>query len=224
MSQDTKPNVIIFIADTLRPDILGTYGGEASTPAFDQLAEQGVRFDRAYAAGSSTPISHAALFTGQYPSDSGYVTEPPEDATTLAGTLQEKGYDTFGIAGRPGSVHSADTTRGPTSTSKPGEISVRVTLLRESSSGPRQRSSTAKNRDTESTYQTNSWTSSTTVGRQSRPRSSTTKSRRTATNAFSLVPTANPSTSRTRSETHSESDCRRHSGPNSRVGTRTTAN
>ncbi|WP_424017684.1 sulfatase family protein [Halorientalis pallida] len=102
MSDDTtKPNIILIIADTLRADILSCYGGEADTPTIDRLAEDGTIFEQAYAAGPWTPVSHAAMFSGQYPSETGVVdqTNVPEDIPLIATWLSEHGYDTFGIPG-----------------------------------------------------------------------------------------------------------------------------
>lgn len=45
----TKPNVLLILVDDLKP-VLGAYGdATAKTPALDQLAASGLRFDRAYA-------------------------------------------------------------------------------------------------------------------------------------------------------------------------------
>lgn len=97
-----RPNVLVLVFDTLRPDVLGCYGGGVATPAIDSIAERGTRFDRAYAAGPGTPISHAALFSGQYPSETGVIGSRisiPEDVPLLAEWFRDRGYDTLGIPG-----------------------------------------------------------------------------------------------------------------------------
>ncbi len=65
---DRLPNILLVTLDTTRADYLSCYGAEAgATPAFDRLAEEGVRFERAISASAVTPVSHATILTGQYP-------------------------------------------------------------------------------------------------------------------------------------------------------------
>jgi arylsulfatase len=60
-----KLNIVFLMPDQLRPDFLGCYGANfVETPHIDSLAEQGVRYERAY---SSSPIcvpARASLLTG----------------------------------------------------------------------------------------------------------------------------------------------------------------
>jgi arylsulfatase A-like enzyme len=97
----TQPNVLLITIDTLRADHMSTYGGPAGTPAADRLAAEGVRFTNAYAQLPQTTPSHAALFTGQYPSTNGVRVSrhdrlPPE-SLTLAEVLADHGYRTGGL-------------------------------------------------------------------------------------------------------------------------------
>ena len=63
-----RPNVIIYLVDTLRADHLGVYGYDRDTsPVLDRWATGGVVFERAYAPCSWTKPSVATLFTGLYP-------------------------------------------------------------------------------------------------------------------------------------------------------------
>lgn len=126
-----RPNVLLLIFDTLRRDAVSRYGpgadgtsaaataasasasasafASASTPAFDSVAERGTTFDRAFAAGPFTPPSHGALFSGRYPSDTGFAgpwPAMPADVTLLAERLREAGYDTLGVPG-PAKMGSA---------------------------------------------------------------------------------------------------------------------
>jgi len=71
MTRDQRPNVLLLIIDSLRADSL--YGAETDTPTIDTLAEEGVLFEQAYSVGPGTPISHGAMFSGQYPSETGIV-------------------------------------------------------------------------------------------------------------------------------------------------------
>ncbi len=66
------PNFIVVVVDMLRPDHLGIYGYEKNTsPRIDELAENGLVFDAAYAPGTWTYASTVSLFTGLYPSSHG---------------------------------------------------------------------------------------------------------------------------------------------------------
>ena len=42
-----KYNVVLIVSDALRSDVLGCYGGDASTPNIDRLAKRGVLFENA---------------------------------------------------------------------------------------------------------------------------------------------------------------------------------
>ena len=67
-----RPHVVLITVDTLRADHLSSYGYHLKTsPAMDQLAEEGVRFDRAYSAIPMTGPSHFSMFTGRYPQEHG---------------------------------------------------------------------------------------------------------------------------------------------------------
>jgi arylsulfatase A-like enzyme len=97
-----KNNVIILIFDTLRADYISCYGKDIHTPAFDEVANSGVLFESAFACGPGTPISHAGLYSGQYPSENGvtgqYITLR-DDIPLIASWLNNEDYDTFGITG-----------------------------------------------------------------------------------------------------------------------------
>ncbi|MDH3441667.1 MAG: sulfatase-like hydrolase/transferase, partial [Gammaproteobacteria bacterium] len=66
LAQPATPNVVIIFADDLGYGDLGSFGAnDIFTPNIDQLASEGVRFTRFYAAPSCTP-SRAMLMTGSY--------------------------------------------------------------------------------------------------------------------------------------------------------------
>jgi arylsulfatase A-like enzyme/Flp pilus assembly protein TadD len=101
-SANPAPNVVVITIDTLRPDHLGCYGYTAiHTPNIDRLAEDGVRFERAYTSVPVTLPSHAIIFTGTYPIHSGMhdfsanKLNPAEP--TLASVLKEHGYVTGAV-------------------------------------------------------------------------------------------------------------------------------
>ena len=67
-----RPHVVLITVDTLRADHLSCYGYHLKTsPTMDRLAEEGVRFDRAYSAVPMTGPSHFSMFTGRYPQEHG---------------------------------------------------------------------------------------------------------------------------------------------------------
>ena len=94
-------NVIVLVVDTLRARDLGCYGGERSpSPAIDALAQNGVRFSRAYAAAPWTKPSIASILTGRLPAahqvrrlNSAINPAVP----TAAELLQAEGFETGGV-------------------------------------------------------------------------------------------------------------------------------
>ncbi|MFN2399267.1 MAG: sulfatase [Gemmatimonadaceae bacterium] len=94
------PNILLLIWDTARAASLSAYGYErATTPNLEQLAKQGVIFDRAIATAPWTLPSHATMFTGRYPFEMSADWESPLDRTdpTLAEVLRDQGYATGGF-------------------------------------------------------------------------------------------------------------------------------
>jgi choline-sulfatase len=82
----------------MRADHVGAYGyGAARTPVLDELARDGVRFDRAFAAAPITLTSHASLLTGLYPPGHGARHNGVAirgSVDTLATSLQRQGFVT----------------------------------------------------------------------------------------------------------------------------------
>ena len=71
-ADERGPHVVLITVDTLRADHLSSYGYHLRTsPNIDQLAADGVRFDRAYCAIPMTGPSHFSMFTGRYPQEHG---------------------------------------------------------------------------------------------------------------------------------------------------------
>lgn len=94
--------VIIITIDTLRSDHLRAYGyADNQTPCLDQLAQESLVFDRAYAHAPLTFPSHASLMTGTWPpyhggrDNFGYRLE--EKHTTLAEHFKAQGYRTGAV-------------------------------------------------------------------------------------------------------------------------------
>lgn len=93
--------LIVISIDTLRADHLPVYGyTKGKTPAIDQLAADGVVFERAYSHSPQTLPAHTALLSGRLPFETGV----RDDAMVvkagerlLPGMLRERGYATAAI-------------------------------------------------------------------------------------------------------------------------------
>lgn len=120
---ETKPNVLLIVADDLGWTDLGCYGSTFyETPHLDRLANEGVRFTDAYAACPVCSPTRAAIQTGKYPArmdttdwfgapqphrmrkhwtrfkpllPARYIEELPAVEMTLAEQFQATGYRTF---------------------------------------------------------------------------------------------------------------------------------
>lgn len=76
-ASDTRPNIILIMADDVSPDMFSVYGqeGAANTPNIDKLAAQGVMFKTAYAT-AKCASSRVEIMTGRYANKTGvYVNE-----------------------------------------------------------------------------------------------------------------------------------------------------
>ncbi|MFB3902450.1 MAG: sulfatase-like hydrolase/transferase [Acidobacteriota bacterium] len=68
----SKPNIVVFLVDQMRADLLGCYGnGFTRTPVLDRFASRGVRFNRAYCGFPQCSPARASLMTGLYPNKTG---------------------------------------------------------------------------------------------------------------------------------------------------------
>jgi choline-sulfatase len=97
----SRPNVLLYVIDTLRADHLGIYGYPAPvSPHLDALAAESVVFDRAYAQSGWTRTSVVSMLTGLTPFAHrvlGREDALPASVPTLAGLLQAAGYQTAGF-------------------------------------------------------------------------------------------------------------------------------
>jgi arylsulfatase A-like enzyme len=68
LAADSRPNIVLILADDLGINDLACYGrSDHHTPNLDRLAEQGVRFTCAYTAQPICSPSRAAIMTGKCP-------------------------------------------------------------------------------------------------------------------------------------------------------------
>ncbi len=99
-----KPNILIWLVDTLRADHLSTYGYERETsPNLDAFARDAVVFENAYAPAPWTKPSTASLLTGLYPKRHRAVAYYGRltGRRLLGEYLQDRGYATCAISANP---------------------------------------------------------------------------------------------------------------------------
>lgn len=96
---ESRPNIILILADDMGVETVNAYGGEYATPNLDQLAREGMRFENAHATPICTP-SRTRLMTGRENAKNykafGYL-DPRE--RTIGNMFKEAGYET-GIVGK----------------------------------------------------------------------------------------------------------------------------
>ena len=97
---DSRPNIILILADDIGFETLSAYGSVSyKTPRLDKLAQKGMRFDQCYAQPLCSP-SRLQIMTGKSNFRNyerwGYLNQ---NETTFAGILKSKGYATC-IAGK----------------------------------------------------------------------------------------------------------------------------
>jgi arylsulfatase A-like enzyme len=100
-----SPNVLWIVLDTVAAGHLSLYGYEReTTTTLNELAERGIRFDRAQAASSWTLPSHATMFTGRWLHELsvGWLNPLDDSHPTLAEYLGSRGYATAGFIGNTG--------------------------------------------------------------------------------------------------------------------------
>jgi arylsulfatase A-like enzyme len=121
-TSESKPNVVVVLIDTLRPDYLGIYGHAwESAPFLAKLAETSTVCTRAFSTSSWTAPSTSSVFTSLYPHQHGIIegfyvhkgraellekvgkqflplNAMPKDVSTLPEILKDQGYRTYGLA------------------------------------------------------------------------------------------------------------------------------
>jgi arylsulfatase A-like enzyme len=95
-----SPNVLLIVMDTVGAEHLSLHGyNRPTSPAIDEFASRGIRFDGAHAPSSWSLVSHATMFTGRWPHElsAGWFTPLDGAHTTLAEFLESRGYATAGF-------------------------------------------------------------------------------------------------------------------------------
>ncbi|MFC7078064.1 sulfatase family protein [Haloarcula halophila] len=100
---DHRPNILWICTDQQRWDTLGCYGADhIDTPHLDELAGEGIRFQRAYCQSPVCTPSRASMLTGRYPRTTRCRQngQPmPRDERLVTTHLSEAGYR-CGLAGK----------------------------------------------------------------------------------------------------------------------------
>ena len=100
---DTRPNVLWICTDQQRFDTLGCYDQPfVQTPNLDQLAENGVLFERCYSQSPVCTPSRASFLTGRYPRTTRCRQNGqsiPEDEVLITSILANAGYS-CGLSGK----------------------------------------------------------------------------------------------------------------------------
>ena len=100
---EPHPNVLLLTIDTLRADVLGSYGDpNLITPVLDRLARESLRFELAITGGSWTQAAFPPLLTSTYASMFGGCLGPlsPERPSPIS-ALSDHGYTTIGVSSSP---------------------------------------------------------------------------------------------------------------------------
>lgn len=96
-----RPNVVLFLVDTLRADWTTPYGFERdTTPELARWAQRGVVFERALAQSSWTKTSMSSLLTSLWPSTHGVKLATDGlagGALSLAEVFSAAGYASYGV-------------------------------------------------------------------------------------------------------------------------------
>lgn len=93
-----RPNVLFIVCDDLNTHVSTSDYPYISTPAFDELAENGMTFKRAYCQYPVCGPSRASFLSGLYPESSGVINNTADirderpDTVTMPQAFREQGY------------------------------------------------------------------------------------------------------------------------------------
>jgi arylsulfatase A-like enzyme len=114
-ADETRPNIVVLVADDWGFSDVGAFGGEMATPNLDALAQRGMRFSNFHVAASCSP-TRAMLLTGvdnhrngvgnmpetmpfAHEGQPGYLGVLSDRVVTVASLLKDSGYHTY-VAGK----------------------------------------------------------------------------------------------------------------------------
>jgi arylsulfatase A-like enzyme len=88
-----RPNIIMFLIDDQNPSSIAAFGGDTYTPNLDRMAEEGMKFTRAYVSSSVCTPSRYTFLTGRYAGNS-----HSKLYTEEVGGLENQGLPNFNVA------------------------------------------------------------------------------------------------------------------------------
>jgi len=92
-AQGNRPNFVVLFTDDQQCNAIGYNNPEISTPNLDQLAADGLIFDRAYIASPICMASRASMMTGVFPQQHGAVAL--DQPSFVKNVVEEKRYPTL---------------------------------------------------------------------------------------------------------------------------------
>ena len=69
-AHEERPNIIMFLIDDQNPSSIAAFGGDTYTPNLDRMAEEGMKFTRAYVSSSVCTPSRYSFLTGRFAGNS----------------------------------------------------------------------------------------------------------------------------------------------------------
>lgn len=128
---ESRPNILVFIADDMGVEDCGAYGhAKIRTPTLDRLAAEGMRFDQAFLTCSSCSPSRASILTGRYPHNTGaHQLHLPLPASQLlvSEVLRDAGYYTAAV----GKWHLGNAAKPKFDEVREGKVDQMVPALRD---------------------------------------------------------------------------------------------
>ncbi|MDE0626671.1 MAG: sulfatase-like hydrolase/transferase [Bryobacterales bacterium] len=110
-AKSRQANLLFLCSDQHQAAATGCYGHhQVLTPHIDEIASEGIRFERAYCQAPVCVASRGSIITGDYPSRHGarILDDPlPEGTRTVAHFFSDQGYATGAI----GKMHFVDESR-----------------------------------------------------------------------------------------------------------------
>ena len=88
-----RPNIIMFLIDDQNPSSIAAFGGKTYTPNLDRMAEEGMKFTRAYVSSSVCTPSRYSFLTGRYAGNS-----HSKMYAEAVGGVENQGYPSFNVA------------------------------------------------------------------------------------------------------------------------------
>ena len=88
-----RPNIIMYLIDDQNPSSIAAFGGDTYTPNLDRMAEEGMKFTRAYVSSSVCTPSRYSFLTGRYAGNS-----HSKLYVEAVGGVENQGYPSFNVA------------------------------------------------------------------------------------------------------------------------------